>query len=359
MSPSSAPPTSARSGRTLPGLLWLVLMICAGGVTCGLLWGSQGFTVSWQEDASIILNIRAPRTLGALLAGALLGLGGALAQGLFRNPLADPYLLGSAAGAGLGVVAALASGSLAAWLHWMAPAQASAYAGVGGANTWAPALTLLQNSGLVIAAFFGALFGVGLTLVLAGGAARPLRLLLAGVVVGVILGGITDLLMLLSPEALRGRQSFLMGSTSLLAWENDIVMGLALAIILPLAWACGRVLDALVLGDATAATLGLDLARARLLLVALMALSTAAAVSQAGLVAFIGLLAPHVARRWVAMTHRNLILFSCASGAGLLVWADVAARWVVAPQEVPVGLLSAVLGGIYLLLLLRQEKTTP
>ncbi|MCY7314538.1 MAG: iron ABC transporter permease, partial [Rubrivivax sp.] len=162
-------PNSARAAT--PQRLALVLAAVAVLLLLlGLCAGAQGWSLAWAQDADLITAIRAPRTLGALLAGALLGLAGALAQGLFRNPLADPYLLGSAAGAGLGVVLALAAGGALAGSAAMPP------------------LGWLRDLGLVGAAFCGALGGVALTLLLAGGAARPLQLLLCGVVVGVLMG---------------------------------------------------------------------------------------------------------------------------------------------------------------------------
>ena len=139
---------------------------------------------AWAAESDLVWAIRAPRSVGALLTGALLGLAGALAQGLFRNPLADPYLLGSAAGAGLGVVLVLAAGGLLGEFIGLATAG------------------LLLRTGLVGAAFAGALGGVALTLVLARGTSQPLVLLLAGVVVGVLLSAVSELVTLASPEAL-------------------------------------------------------------------------------------------------------------------------------------------------------------
>ena len=327
-----------------PGLVRLIALLAALlllGVAAGLSAGSEGFSAAWGADWALIEAIRAPRTLGALAAGALLGLAGALAQGLFRNPLADPYLLGSAAGASLGVVAVLAAGG------WLGTAI-----GLGQAS-W------LLRMGLVGAAFAGALAGVGLTLLLAGGAARPIKLLLCGVVVGVLLGALSDLLILMSPEALRGKQVFLLGTTGFLGWQSAAVMAAALALLLPLALRFARVLDALVLGEASAASLGLALPALRLLLVALMALATGTAVSQAGLVAFVGLVAPHLVRRWVVVKHAGLLALSTLAGAVLLLAADVAARSVIAPQELPVGVLTALLGGGYLLALLRRRVVGP
>ena len=319
----------------------VALALLAAAVALGLLGlaaGSEGLSLAWAAEWDLVADIRAPRTLGALLTGLLLGLAGAVAQGLFRNPLADPYLLGSAAGAGLGVVLVLAAG------------------GVFGSMIGLASASGLLRLGLVGAAFAGALAGVALTLLLAGGAARPLVLLLAGVVVGIVLSAVSELVILVSPEALRGKQIFLLGSTSFLGWPSVAVLAGALALVGPLALRFARALDALVLGETSASSLGLRLPQLRLLLVALMALATGTAVSQAGLVAFVGLVAPHLVRRWVVVTHGPLLALSALAGGVLLLAADVAARLVIAPQELPVGVLTALLGGVYLMRLLRQRR---
>lgn len=321
------------------------------GLLAGLVTGSDGFAplATWAEawgsdgpQASLILGqLRAPRTLGAMLVGALLGLGGALAQGLFRNPLADPYLLGSAAGAGLAVVLVLAGASLGGVALSLAAAQ------------W------LERVGLVLAAFVGALGGVLLTLSLARGAAQTLRLLLAGVVVAVLLGAVSDLVTVVSPDALRGKQAFMLGSTSFLDWSSLALMAAGLALLLWLALRHARALDALTLGEDAATSLGLDLGRVRLLLVVVLAAATALAVSQAGLVAFVGLVAPHLVRRHAPGAHGWLLAASAGMGAVLLVLADVLSRALVAPQELPVGVVTAVLGGSYLFVLLRRQGLSP
>jgi iron complex transport system permease protein len=319
--------------------LAVVLGTLAGVVLLlGLAAGSEGWSLAFAADADLIGLIRAPRTIGALLTGALLGLAGAIAQGLFRNPLADPYLLGAAAGAGLGVVLVLAAGG-----------AFGAVLGLAGSE-------LLQRAGLVVAASVGALAGVSLALLLARGAGRPLVLLLAGVVVGILLTAVSDAVLLIAPEALRGRQSFLLGSTAFLGWPGVVMLAATLAVALPLAWRSARALDALVLGEDSATSLGLDLPRVRLLLVAALALATGCAVAQAGLVAFVGLVAPHLVRRLLVVTHGPLLALSALAGAVLLGAADVAARVVIAPQELPVGLLTAVLGGAYLMVLLRRRS---
>ncbi|UUX95820.1 FecCD family ABC transporter permease [Aquabacterium sp. J223] len=318
-----------RSGALAAG----VLLLTAALVLAGLAAGPQGWAWPADEPALIVGQIRLPRTLGAWLAGALLGLAGALAQGLFRNPLADPYLLGAGAGASLAVVGVLAAAGSA-----LAPSTAQG----------------LAELGVVAAAFVGATGGVGLTLLLAGGARQATRLLLAGVVVGVLLGSVADLVTTWSGEALRGRQAFLLGSTALLGWSGVGWLAGALLMVLPLAWRRARLLDALTLGEDTARSLGLTLARQRLALVLLMALATGAAVSQAGLVAFVGLVAPHLARALAPGRHGRGLLASAGLGGLLLLGADIAARRLVAPQELPVGVLTAVLGGLYLLALLHR-----
>lgn len=327
----------APGGWTVARLACALALAALVALALGLSAGSEGWSMHWLQDWELISAIRAPRSLGALAAGALLGLAGALAQGLFRNPLADPYLLGSAAGAGLGVVLLIFAGSVAG-------------TGLGLANVgW------LLRFGLVGAAFVGALVGVLLTLLLASGAGRPMLLLLAGVVVGVLMSALSDLLMLLSPEAMRGKQAFLLGTTGFLGWDSVLLMAGGLLLALPLALRVSRVLDVLVLGEATATSLGVDLPRLRLLLVLLMALCTGAAVAQAGLIAFVGLVAPHLVRRLVAVRHGPLLGLSALAGGVLLLAADVAARSVIAPEELPVGVLTAVVGGAYLLVLLRRR----
>jgi iron complex transport system permease protein len=328
-------------------LLLALAMASAVLLLAGLAAGGEGWSLSalaqmlHSPDAGLIVGqIRAPRTLGAWLTGALLGLAGALAQGLFRNPLADPFLLGSASGASLAVVAVLAAGTL------------------GAQGLGPPAAGMLARVGLVAAAFAGALGGVLLTLMLARGAQHTLRLLLAGVVVGVVLSAMSDLLAMAAPEALRGRQVFMLGSTGFLGWDSCLLLGIGLLLTLPAAQRLSRTLDALVLGEDSARSLGLPLPQLRLALVSLLAAATGLAVSQTGLVAFVGLAAPHLVRRYAPGAHGYLLWASAAAGAVLLLAADVAARTLIAPQELPVGVLTAVFGGVYLLWLLNRQGVT-
>jgi iron complex transport system permease protein len=244
----------------------------------------------------------------------LLALAGAVAQGLFRNPLADPYLLGCSAGASLGVAVLLF------------------------AMGFSPAATALAlRVGMTGAAFVGAVGAVLLTLLLARGVEQTLRLLLAGVVVGVVLGSGSALLTLINLDVMRSMQAFMLGNTGFLGWNAVAVMGGVLGLSLLVALGCSRALDALSLGEATAQSLGVRLALVRVLLIATLALATGAAVGQCGLIAFVGLVAPHLVRSWGPVTHRSLLLLAPLTGGALLLAADVVARWVIAPQELPVG----------------------
>ena len=298
--------------------------------------------MAWQ----IVGDIRLPRTLGAWCAGALLGLAGAVAQGLFRNPLADPYLLGSASGASLGVALALAVMGAGAGMLGGAgsPLVVSVFSGA-----W------LVRLGLTGAAFAGAVLAVLLTLALVRGVQHTLRLLLAGVIVGVVLGALTSLILLLSPDSLQAMQAFLLGSTGFVGWTSCLLMAGVWLLCLLAAWVLARVLDGLALGESTAHSLGLPLAPLRAALVAVLALATGTAVAQTGLIAFVGLAAPHLVRAVVKVPHARLMGLASLMGAVLLAAADLLARGLIAPQELPVGVLTAVLGGGYLLWLMHRR----
>lgn len=331
-------PSALALGLALLSLLLLGLGACVGST------GLQSVQEVWRDAVSwqIVWDIRLPRSAGAWAAGALLGLAGAVAQGLFRNPLADPYLLGSAAGASLGVCVALA---------FAGAAGATGAAVFGGAIP--PWLLQLGTTG---AAFVGATAAVLLTLALARGVQQTLRLLLAGVVVGVVLGAVNALVLLAQPQLMQAMQGFMLGSTALVGWSACGLMLGGWCLCTALAWGLSPVLDGLSLGESTAITLGLPVARLRLALVLVMALATGMAVAHTGLVAFVGLAAPHLVRALVRARHAALLLLSSGMGAVLLLGADLFARSLLAPQELPVGVLTAVLGGGYLLWLMHRQN---
>ena len=296
-------------------------ILCVIGIAMGSAVGSTGFEslqtamiddVAWQ----IVWDIRLPRSIGAFAAGALLGLAGALAQG-----------------ASLGVASALA---------------------LFGGNPFAT--ELLVRVGLTGAAFVGAVLAVLLTLALARGVQHTLRLLLAGVIVGVVLGALASLISLLRPDVLQGMQGFLLGSTSFIGWTSCFLMLIVLLICVVLAFSMSRLLDALSLGEATAQSLGLPIAPLRVAMVCVLALATGTAVAQTGLVAFVGLAAPHLVRSMVKTQSNWMVLLSTLMGGVLLLAADLLARMLMFPQEMPVGVLTAVLGGGYLLLLMYRSQ---
>lgn len=320
---------------TRPGRPWVLAWALVAGAAVvaivGLGVGSTGWTPLWawvsdRGEAQIIWNIRAPRTVGAWAAGALLGLAGAVAQGLFRNPLADPFLLGSAAGASFAVALALVALGVSPF-----------------AASWAIQL------GLTGTAFLGAVGAVALTLTLARGVQRTYRLLLAGVVVGMVLGAFTSFVTLWAPQILQTMQSFMLGSTGFVGWSSAGIMAGVGAGCLVVSLALARGLDGLALGESTARSLGLPLGALRIAMVSVIALATGAAVAHTGLIAFVGLAAPHLVRALVQTTHAGLLCLASLMGGALLLVADVLARGLIAPQEIPVGVLTAVLGGGYLL----------
>ena len=294
---------------------------------------SIGWILSPAAPSDIVLwQIRLPRAIGAWFAGALLGLGGAIAQGLFRNPLAEPYLLGSATGAALGVtVSLLAADASLAGLDWTG------------------------TLGVTGAAFLGACAAIALTLTLSRGVLQTPTLLLAGIVVAFLLGAITSLLLLRSPDTWRAMQSFLLGSTGFLSWRSAGLLAVVFAICAVPTALLSRGLDALSLGEETAQSLGVSLPTMRLALLTLLSLATATAVGQVGIVGFVGLVAPHLVRESLHVNQRQLLIAAPLCGGALLQSADLVSRWVTRPAELPVGIVTACLGGSYLVFLLWRR----
>jgi iron complex transport system permease protein len=295
---------------------------------------SLGWLVKPDADSSVVLwQIRLPRTLGAWLAGALLGLAGGIAQGVFRNPLAEPYLLGTASGAALGVTVSLIA------------ADAS-FEGLA----WAAQL------GVTGAACLGAAGATLLTVSLSRGVVETRSLLLSGIVVAFLLGSVTQLLVLSRPEIWRTMQSFLFGSTGFLSWSSTELLGAALCVSMVPAVLLARGLDALTLGEDTAQSLGLSLPLLRLTLLGIVSVASATAVGQVGVVGFVGLIAPHIVRETLSVNHRQLLIGAPLCGGALLQAADLLSRWVMRPSELPVGAVTACVGGSYLIFLLWRRS---
>lgn len=294
------------------------------------------FKATWPAyEQVILLRVRMPRVLGAALVGAGLGLSGTLFQGLLRNPLADPLLLGTSAGAALGATIAFAVPSLFA-MEWL-------------------------GFGMVAAlAFVGALVSVALVYRLASsrGHTPVVTLLLAGVAVSAVLAaGQTLLITLNSRLALRLGSLYLWssGGVNVQSWtEIEIIAALVAFGLCASIW-LAPALDAFALGEEMAAHLGVNVERAKLWIVAVASLLVAAAVSISGLVGFVGLVAPHICRITLGPRHRLLAPAATLTGALFVVVADLLARRLVAPSEIPLGVITALVGGPFFLALLRQS----
>lgn len=326
-------------GRLPTWLAWcfgLTLLLTIGSLVTGttsIETSLHWILVPGEQSAVVLWQIRLPRTLGAWCVGALLGLCGATAQGLFRNPLAEPYLLGTASGAALGVAVSLI-----------------AIDSTLGELAWAGKL------GLTGAACVGAIGATALTLALSRGLLQTTRLLLAGVVVASVLGAATSLILLSKPEIFRAMQTFLLGNTSFLGWSSAAVVCAVLCMCWIPAIVLSRGVDALTLGDDTAQSLGLSLPMLRIALLAIISLGTAATVGQVGIVMFVGLMAPHVVRETLTVNHRQLLIASPLCGGALLQGADLISRCIVRPEELPVGAVTACVGGAYLIVLLWRRR---
>lgn len=278
----------------------------------------------------IVWQIRLPRVVLAALVGCALALAGAAYQAVFRNPLADPYLLGAASGAGLGATLAIVG---------------------GGALAGAAAV------GVPVAAFLGASAAVALVVAVArrGWSLPIVPLVLAGVVVGSLLAAATSFVLLAAREQAAGVLTWLLGSLAFASWSRVATLAPVVAVAGAVLLATARPLDVLQLGERSAAQLGLPVEAVKLTVVAAGTLATAAAVSVAGVIGFVGLLVPHAVRLAFGPDHRRLVPLAAVWGAAFLVVADLVARTVIAPAEVPVGVVTAVVGAPVFLLLLRRR----
>jgi iron complex transport system permease protein len=332
------------AGRRLLVFLGLLVLLALGlvlGVGQGAVPIAPGEVVRallGLSENPIITELRLPRVLAAMLVGAVLGISGAAFQGLFRNPLADPYLMGSAAGAAFGVTLAV---SLAGGLS-SAFAQHAVF-------THLPASAILFG-------FLGAVGAVLLTLLLSGGASRTGDLILAGVVVGSVLVSLTSYLMLQDADRVRAVFAYTLGNLAFVGWNGVGSLALFLLFTFPLLLLLGRTLNALYLGEETARSLGLPLDKLKLLIIGLVTLLIAAAVAQAGIIGFVGLMAPHILRRLLGGDYHYLLPASALGGGVLLLLADLLARTLVAPAELPVGILTTLLGGPFFLYLLWRGR---
>ncbi|WP_371862911.1 putative F420-0 ABC transporter permease subunit [Cellulomonas aerilata] len=276
---------------------------------------------------AIVFDMRLPRVLTAGAVGAGLALAGAVMQSLTRNPLADPYLLGLSSGASLGAVGVLVLG---------------------------------LGVVLPVAAFVGATLALLATLALAGslGTTSPTRTVLAGLAVAQLCAAATSFVIFWSAtgDSYREILSWLMGSLGGTTWTSVAIAGSALLLVGTALATAGGTLDAFAFGDTSAAALGVDVRRTRLLLLTGVAVLTGAMVAVSGSIGFVGLVLPHATRLLVGARHRVLLPLSALAGATFLIWADTAARTIFDPRELPVGILTAVIGAPVFAWILRRRR---
>jgi iron complex transport system permease protein len=278
-------------------------------------------------DRAVLFEIRLPRIVLCALVGGLLSIAGAGYQGVFRNPLVDSGMLGASAGAGLGATLAIVY--------------------LGGAGPAA----------VPVAAFAGSVGGVAVAyLTGAAGGRGTATLLLAGVAVGMFLTALQTFVLQRSAQDLQAVYSWLLGSLSGATWRQCLEIlpysGVSIAVVL----LHGRHLDVLSVGDEEARTLGLHPGRVRLIVVAACALAAASAVAVSGLIGFVGIIVPHVVRRLAGTSYRLVLPLSLLAGAGFLVLADTLARTVLSPAELPIGVVTAVIGSPVFIWILHTTR---
>jgi len=281
---------------------------------------------------NILWKIRLPRTVLVALTGMALGGSGAAYQGLFRNPLADPFLIGISSGAGLGAVLAMS-------IDWTY-------------SSWG-------LMAIPLAAFISALLTVAVVYFLARvGQTTPItNLILSGVAVSAFATSLMSFLMLRSDGELRRAMSWLMGGSTQLGWEFILVILPYLLIGLGVLVISGHTLNLLQFGDEQAQQLGLNVSRSKTIILIMASMATAAAVAFAGIIGFVGLIVPHVMRLWFGSDYRRLVPLSIIGGATALLFSDVIARVLLAPQEIPVGIITSLAGAPFFLWVLRRSKT--
>ncbi|GAA1761600.1 MULTISPECIES: iron ABC transporter permease [Streptomonospora] len=301
----------------------------------GALLGRLPFTsvdspLSGLQEA-VLVELRLPRVVVGALVGGLLASAGAAYQGVFRNPLADPFLLGAAGGAGLGATLVLAFG---------------------------PQLLDSPRALVPVAAFAGALAGVAAAYALgtiAGGSGTT-TLVLAGVAVSSFLSAGQNLVQMIRVEDLRLIYAWMMGGLGRGGWDDVAMIAPYAAVSVLVLLGCGYLLDLLALGDEKALSLGLNATGARILVIAAASLATAAAVSVSGLIGFVGIVVPHIVRRLVGTGYRMILPMSLLTGAAFLILVDIAARTLIAPAELPLGVVTAFLGAPFFVFILRTTR---
>ncbi|MDX6599308.1 MAG: cobalamin transport system permease protein [Gaiellales bacterium] len=318
----------------LAGLLIGPVKLSAGGVVQELAHHLPFLSIGHglgPTDALILDELRLPRVVLGLMVGGMLGLAGCAYQGVFRNPLADPYLLGSAAGAGFGATSAIALG---------------AHGAIGPVDS------------LPLAAFAGSLVAVAATYVLGRSAGEGAGVLvLAGVTVGAFFTALQTFVQQHSVQNLQEIYSFILGGIATASWHDVGLVSPYFLVAVVVVLMHARVLDVLALGDMEAASLGVDVRRTRLIVVIAATIGTAAVVSVSGLIGFVGIIVPHCVRLVLKTgSMRVLLPLSLVLGAAFLVLCDLAARTLESPAELPIGIITAFLGAPFFAVVLRSAR---
>lgn len=294
----------------------------------------------WPESFTVILwRIRLPHAVLVALTGAALACSGATYQGLFRNPLADPYLIGVASGAGLGAVLGMS-------LRWP-------IISTGGLRDW------LGMFAIPAAAFVGAMVTVVIVYSLArsGSTTSTSTLILAGVAVSAFASAVTSLLMLRSNEELRRATSWLLGGSIMTGWQPVIAILPYLVVGIGVMLVSGYTLNVMQFGDEQAGQLGVPVEKRRILLIGMASMATGAAVSFSGVIGFIGLIVPHIIRFIWGADYRRIISLSLLGGGIALLLADLFARTLAAPEVLPLGIMTAMAGGPFFLWIMRRVRS--
>ncbi|MDQ0213977.1 iron complex transport system permease protein [Oikeobacillus pervagus] len=285
-----------------------------------------------STEATIIWDIRFPRVILGVIVGAGLGIIGTAVQAVVRNSLADPYILGVSSGASVGATLVIVLG----------------------------VFSFLGQYAISFAAFLGALLSTIFVFFFSqiNGRISTVRLLLAGVAISMILSAITNFIVISSPraEGIRDVMFWMMGSLAGARWEYLFIPALIVTIAFLYLWSQFRSLNLLLMGDETAVTLGVNLTSFRKKLIVITSLLTGVLVAVSGAIGFIGLVIPHIVRLLVGSDHRRVLPLSALAGASFLLLADICARIIIAPEEMPIGIITAVCGGPFFIWLLRRNS---
>ncbi len=295
--------------------------------------GGEFFAIEWSKAAeTIVWELRLPKVLVVALTGSGLAIAGILMQALTKNSLADPFILGISSGAASGAVCTILIG----------------------------ALPLIGRVHISVGAFLGAILAAGLVYTLArfNGQLTTTTLVLTGMILSAVFGAITNVIIFLAPNvrAVSSALFWMTGSFSGILWEDVPLIAIAFFLSIVASALLARKLDLLLLGEDAARANGVHVLRLQTVIILLASLLTAVLVSKSGIIGFVGLVIPHISRTLVGSSHSRVFPISILAGAILMLWADLAARTLFVPQELPVGVITALIGAPFFLYLLRSRK---